>query len=89
MPSLEECAVNSYDANLVFQKCIEKETKKGIMSKTVEYVSCDDLEESGGQTDGMIRKNALVDVSDKMCSSGAVEKSNENQSERYLTLLLK
>lgn len=28
-----------------------------------------DLKESGGQTQGMIRMNALVDVSDQLCGS--------------------
>jgi len=29
-----------------------------------------DIKTSGGQTEGMIRQNAIVDVSDKVCSSG-------------------
>jgi len=38
-------------------------------SKSVKVVSGDSLETSGGQTEGMIRQNALQDVSDQLCGS--------------------
>lgn len=42
------------------------------MSKTVVFKGKADIEEgSGGQTEGMIRSNALVGVSDKVMASGA------------------
>jgi len=34
-----------------------------------------DIKESGGQTQGMIRQNAIVDVSDKVCASGKTTSS--------------
>lgn len=33
----------------------------------------DDVKTSGGQTEGMIRQNALVGVSEKICSSGSIQ----------------
>jgi len=43
------------------------------MSKEVKIVTAQSIEAqgaSGGQTDGMIRENAVTGMSDKMCSSG-------------------
>lgn len=40
------------------------------MSHTVTVVKASDIKPSGGQTEGMIRQNAIVDISDKICSSG-------------------
>jgi len=43
------------------------------MSKEVKTVTAQTIEAqgaSGGQTDGMIRENAVTGMSDKMCSSG-------------------
>ncbi|KAL8786492.1 MAG: hypothetical protein Q9195_008197 [Heterodermia aff. obscurata] len=39
------------------------------MPEQVRKVAASDLKTSGGQTDGMIRQGAIVDMSDKLCAS--------------------
>ena len=49
-------------------------------SKPVQHVSAASLAESGGQTQGMIRQNAIVDMSDKLCSSVMIAKPHSSSA---------
>lgn len=40
------------------------------MSHPIRIVKAGDIKTSGGQTEGMIRQDAIVDVCDNMCSLG-------------------
>ena len=42
--------------------------------KPVIYTASDQLQTSGGQTDGMIRQNAIVDACDDICASRMIAK---------------
>ncbi|EME49202.1 hypothetical protein DOTSEDRAFT_142957 [Dothistroma septosporum NZE10] len=42
--------------------------------KPVVYTASNDLQTSGGQTEGMIRQNAIVDVCDDICASRMIAK---------------
>jgi len=42
------------------------------MPAPVHVTKAADIKESGGQTQGMIRQNAIVDISDKVCASGKI-----------------
>lgn len=48
----------------------------------VKFVAGSDLEASGGQTEGMIRKNAIVDMCDTMCSSGVLSFASRDKEPR-------
>ena len=40
------------------------------MPGAVHITKASDLKTSGGQTEGMIRQNAIVDLADNICASG-------------------
>lgn len=51
-----------------------------IMPGAVHVTKSEDIKESTGQTEGMIRKGAIVDKSDKLCASGTTPCFNLSSS---------
>ena len=49
-------------------------------AKPVAYVPASSLAESGGQTDGMIRQNALVNLTDNICASRMIAKPHSSSA---------
>ena len=50
------------------------------MSAPVRYTSASSIQTSGGQTEGMIRQNALTDVSDNICASVMIAKPHSSSA---------
>ena len=44
------------------------------MSGEVRKVEASSIQTNGGQTEGMVRKGAIVDMSDKLCASGTLRR---------------
>ena len=49
-------------------------------AKPVKYVPASSLAESGGQTEGMIRQNAIVDLTDNICASRMMAKPHSSSA---------